>query len=343
MEEVPDKSFFAESMIGLLEEEFPPYVFSAEDLYFELKRPVFRQTGTEVLGREMVEDGAGGNFVFIQRAPVEQESMLILQVTPPLAEVKVAAAIDHVSERVLNEDEIKVGEHRIRMKPDVANSLMITAPGYHDKLLEFEGKARQRKNQNVALRPWIPNDFVESPEGGAGVYAAHEIDKNLAEKVYQEASTWNKGEITVTRVSPSERFFAVGSYMRSTNLQRGSRGGRFGRTYAGVVLLCDKQAESQQDLFCYPPQPKEKDERSCRRVRDVLFLPRNERYIVALTGDHLFLWDAEQAAIRKKIKLPNSMRSEEKGSLAYVEKAGKYYIQIAAEKTVNPSYELLTE
>ena len=257
LEEVPDRSFFTESLIRLLERDRAPHVFSAEDLYYRLKDEVYDQTGTQVLGREIMETSVGGNFVFIQRAPVIKDTMVVLQITPPEAQVSIVKGVanDHVSERVLDDQERKVGEHRIRTVPDQEIHLAVTAPGFHDEVYRFKGRPQQKRLDVLRMRRWVPRKFVSVDEPLSGKYNKRSIDDGLVKKASQDEGTWRKGEVTMTRVSPSERYFSVGVYVRETNL-RASR--RHNRTYAGIVMVRDTVAGTQRDLACYKSEPKQK-------------------------------------------------------------------------------------
>lgn len=336
-EQVPDKSVFTERFISILEGE--KLVFSGEDVYFRLKGPVYRETGTHVLGKEMLEKTAGGNFIFIQHQPIEYDTTLVLHVTPPYAEVLPTTPIHHVSERVLNEFEEKVGEHWIRFKPGQESTILITSPGYHDRAFTYSGKPRQKRKADINLREWVPARLTAASgtDLTPPAYRRKEPSEMIVARAPLARDTWKKGEPTCTTISPSGKRTAVASYVRDTNLRAGRR---HSRVYAGIVYAMQAGASEAKALECYPPAPKAGEEKSSRHIRDVLFLRRNERFLVALAGDHLFLWDVDLGVLLQKELLAKSLKSSELANLSYYETGGRSFILVSAEKTKEPPYEI---
>lgn len=334
MEAVPDKSSFAEHFISILEQTANPFVFSAEYVYHQLRNPVFRETGTQVLAKEMFLGGAGGNFIFIQRKPVQHESLLILEVEPPEAKVSVSESLDHVQAITLNEDDIRIAEHRIRLKPGKAISISLENHGFISKSFDWLGKGMQRKSKRVRLKAWRPKSLVVSNSEQRTDYLVQAIAPRVQLSSLIETKGWTKDTMTAATRSPSKKYEAIANYRRESYRNQRSR---HARVYTSSVFVSGFGTEVKE-LKCYLPSPKEKEERSTREIRDVLFLPRNERYLIALSGDHMFLWDVVRGELIDRVLLPSALGQNEKASLSYKESGSGPMILVGAESVGLPVY-----
>lgn len=338
MEEVPDKSSFAEYFLSFLENLDRPYITSAENIYYHLKRPVFIETGTHVIAKEMMSGTAGGGFIFAQKQAVNKEGMLILEVSPPNAKVVASKNNDHVSEIILNEDDERISEHRIRVSQSEEISLEVSLEGFHSKELSWTAKSLKRKLRHIRLKEWKPQGFKFIPDQLNNSYTQKQVSNSILARIPLEQQTWNKKQVTATSESKSGKYAAVSTYTKERFLQNK---GRHATVFSANVTVIDHRG-NLTNLNCYSATPKGKDEKSSREIRDVVFLPQNERYLVALTGDHLFLWDHIESRLISKTKLPTSLKYRENARITISEHRKTAVLAISPEKTKAESVEVLT-
>jgi len=146
--------------------------------------------------------------------------------------------------------------------------------------------------------------------------------------------------VTCADLDPAGRLGIVGGYLkqrpdivassgkpevsRSGKMERGSMGGGMGgggvSWYGSRLHVVDIQEQKEVLVFDTAlVDRKHSYEKGTKRLLDCMFLG-NWRYIVALTGNHLSLWDTERGLKMSAVALTEGM---EEGSLAVASAAGK--------------------
>lgn len=338
MEEVPDKSAFAQHFLNFLEDIDRPYIASAENIYYQIKRPVYVDTGTHVIAKEMMRGEAGGSFIFAQKQAVNKEGTLIVEVSPPGAKVVAGINNDYVSAIVLNENEERVKEHRFRIDEKQEFSLEISLPGYHPRTFSWQAKSLQRKRRQIRLKEWLPVGFNFLQQESNEKYQPMEVINEIIERVNIDQQTWNRKQVTTTSESISGDYAAISTYGKERFLNERVR---HANVYYSDVIVIDKNGKTTK-LRCYRPEPKGKDEKSSRKIRDVVFLPQNEKYLIALSGDHLFLWNHIESRLITKTALPRPLKYSEKAQVVLSTSDQKPVLTIRAERTPINKIEVTT-
>lgn len=145
---------------------------------------------------------------------------------------------------------------------------------------------------------------------------------NLANK------TWTREEVSATCKAPSGELGAVAGYIRETSM--GMR-----RSYDSVIHLVDLGEKKETGVF-ESTTKKKKGKSGSVRIIDCLFI-NNWRYLTAVSGLELFLWDTERGKLMSSIRLDKGI---EKASLAYSRFNSKDYISINTGDGV-VSYEIV--
>lgn len=139
--------------------------------------------------------------------------------------------------------------------------------------------------------------------------------------------TWTNEEVSITCKAPSGELGAVGGYIRET-----SSGMR--RTYTSMIHLVDLAEKKETGTFD-STAGKKKGRSGSVELLDCLFI-NNWRYLVAVSGLELFLWDTERGILMSSVGLEKGIKQ---GSLAYTSYNGKDYVSINAGDEVL-SYEI---
>ena len=74
-------------------------------------------------------------------------------------------------------------------------------------------------------------------------------------------------------------------------------------------------------LVCHPVEPKRKDERVGREVRDMMSVANNPSLIAVLTGDFVFIFDSKNGTLLFREKLEDPIKKGGAGRLHLVQQA----------------------
>ena len=163
--------------------------------------------------------------------------------------------------------------------------------------LEIIDYARPRSLRFVLQGPVdLPVKPIPPPRDSDSSYHAY------AELANQ---TWTREEITSSCKAPSGELAAVGGYLRETS-------GGMRRSYSSRLHLVDLGEKKETGSFDTTTK-KKKGVRGKRKLYDCLFVS-NWRYLAAVTGLELFLFDTERGKLMSSVRLP---RSGDGARLAY--------------------------
>jgi len=153
----------------------------------------------------------------------------------------------------------------------------------------------------------------------APIHAKTEI-KPLAAIAKLEKATWRVEEVTAAGVAPAGGLAALGGYIIDTDFHRQPQ-----RFYGSRIHLLDLDAKREiMTLDCHPLGKKESSEKGDRKITGCTFLG-SWRYLSAITGSTLFLWDTERGQLMTRIDLPSAAKSATLG-LARVDQA--HYLMV---------------
>ncbi|MDH5610965.1 MAG: hypothetical protein OEY66_00725 [Gammaproteobacteria bacterium] len=140
--------------------------------------------------------------------------------------------------------------------------------------------------------------------------------------------TWTNEEVSTTCKAPSGELGAVAGYVRET-----SAGMR--RSYSSLVHLVDIGDKKETGIFDSTTK-KKKGKTGSVKVLDCMFLT-SWRYLAAVTGLELFLWDTERGLLMSSIRLDNGT---EQANLGYTKYNNKDYLSVDTGQGV-VSYEIV--
>lgn len=140
--------------------------------------------------------------------------------------------------------------------------------------------------------------------------------------------TWTREEVSTTCKAPSGELGAVGGYIRETGM--GMR-----RSYQSMIHLVDLGAKKETGVF-ESTTKKKKGKSGLVKLLDCMFI-NNWRYLTAVTGLELFLWDTERGKLMSSIRLDKGIK---KASLAFNRYNDKDYVSINTGNNV-VSYEIV--
>ena len=140
--------------------------------------------------------------------------------------------------------------------------------------------------------------------------------------------TWTKEEVSTTCKAPSGELGAVGGYIRETSM--GMR-----RSYSSVMHLVDLGDKKETGSFNSTTK-KKKGKRGSVKLLDCMFLS-SWRYLAAVTGLELFLWDTERGLLMSSIRLGEGTKQ---ASLGYTKYNNKDYVSVDTGNGV-ASYEIV--
>jgi hypothetical protein len=139
---------------------------------------------------------------------------------------------------------------------------------------------------------------------------------NLANK------TWTREEVSTRCKAPSGQLAAVGGYIRETS-------GGMSRSYYSKIHLVDLGEKKETGSFDSTTK-KKKGKRGRVKLLDCLFI-NNWRYLTAVTGLELFLWDTERGKLMSSIRLDKGLK---KAVLSYTKYNNNDYVSILSGRHV---------
>ena len=212
-----------------------------------------------------------------------------------LAEYYTATA--HVDVRYIGAEDAKV--HALATPP-------MGAPGSppSDGLTRNSAviNAVQRSVDNVCqelgfelIDPATPRSVALVLEGPVSVPDGLEISRTSSQgsslKKYArlEDEAWRGEDVTCAVIAPGGSTGAVGGYIVDTDFRRKPQ-----RLYGSRVHLIDVEAGQEiLALDCHTVEKKAGHEKGTRKILDCMFV-LNWRYLSAVTGNEVFLWDTER-------------------------------------------------
>ncbi len=130
------------------------------------------------------------------------------------------------------------------------------------------------------------------------------VDGDLVALASFEASKWRKVDATCTAKAPGGSMGAVAVYIKDTDMHR-----RPPRLYGSEIHLVDTELRQGIATYeCHPVAKKTRREKGKKEVLDCVFL-QNWRFLAAVTGNTLFLWDTERGVLISEVALESSPKS----------------------------------
>jgi len=149
------------------------------------------------------------------------------------------------------------------------------------------------RSMNITLQGPVP------APGVPGERKAPENDAQLAKMAQTANQTWRGEKITCTAVAPAGAMSAVAGYIIDTV----SLSGPGSRLYGSKVHLLDTESKREINSFeCHPVERNTKQERGTKQVLDCMFI-KNWRYLAAVTGNKIILWDTERGQKQYEMQL----------------------------------------
>lgn len=131
--------------------------------------------------------------------------------------------------------------------------------------------------------------------------------------------TWTREEVTTHCKAPSGELAAVGGYIRETS-------GGMKRSYYSKIHLVDLGDKKETGSFD-SNTIKKKGIKGKVKLLDCLFI-NNWRYLVAVTGLELFLWDTERGKLMSSIRLDAGLK---RAVLAYTQHNNNDYVSVLTD------------
>ena len=131
--------------------------------------------------------------------------------------------------------------------------------------------------------------------------------------------TWVFEKISTSCKAPSGELAAVGGYIRETK-------GGMRRSYSSKIHLVDLGDKKETGSFDSTTN-KKKGKRGSVELLDCLFI-KNWRYLAAVTGLELFLWDTERGKLMSSIRLENGLKQ---AVLAYSQYNNNDYVSVLSD------------
>ncbi len=130
------------------------------------------------------------------------------------------------------------------------------------------------------------------------------VDDGLVALASLDGSTWRKVEATCTARAPAGSMGAVAVYIQDTDMHR-----RPPRLYGSEIHLVDTELRREIATYeCHPVAKKSRKEKGKKEVLDCVFI-QSWRYLAAVTGNTLFLWDTERGVLISEVALDSSPKS----------------------------------
>ena len=123
-----------------------------------------------------------------------------------------------------------------------------------------------------------------------------------------EDEAWRGEDVTCAVMAPGGSMGAVGGYIVDTDFRRKPQ-----RLYGSRVHLIDVKAGQEiMALDCHTVEKKAGHEKGTRKILDCMFV-RNWRYLSAVTGNEVFLWDTERGRLMASTRLAKPLKKAELG------------------------------
>ena len=130
-----------------------------------------------------------------------------------------------------------------------------------------------------------------------------ESDGSLSRFAVLEKQKWRGEEITCNAKAPAGGLGAVGGYIIDTDFRR-----RPQRLYGSRIHIIDLESKKEINVFeCHPVEKKTRREKGTKKILDCMFV-QNWRYLAAVTGSSLFLWDTERGALLASLYLAKPIK-----------------------------------
>ena len=131
-------------------------------------------------------------------------------------------------------------------------------------------------------------------------------DPSLSRLARLEKQKWRGEDVTCTAKAPAGALGAVGGYVIDTDMRR-----RPQRLYGSRIHLIDLQTQKEILTFeCHPVEKKSSREKGTKKILDCMFV-QSWRYLSAVTGNSLFLWDTERGSLQAAVPLPSPIKKAE--------------------------------
>jgi len=128
-------------------------------------------------------------------------------------------------------------------------------------------------------------------------------DDSLSKLAVLEKQKWRGEEVTCTARAPAGALGAVGGYIIDTDFRR-----RPQRIYGSRIHLIDLKTQKELMTFeCHPVEKKSNREKGTRKILDCMFV-QNWRYLSAVTGNNLLLWDTERGSLQVSLPLQKPVK-----------------------------------
>jgi hypothetical protein len=131
-------------------------------------------------------------------------------------------------------------------------------------------------------------------------------DPALSRLAVLEKQKWRGEEVTCTAKAPAGSLGAVGGYIIDTDFRR-----RPQRLFGSRIHLIDLQTQKEISTFeCHPVEKKPSREKGTKKILDCMFV-LNWRYLSAVTGNKIFLWDTERGNLQSAVFLNSPIKTAE--------------------------------
>lgn len=165
--------------------------------------------------------------------------------------------------------------------------------------LGFELGFRARPSM-VEIKLGSPVDIT----GRTVAFPQPERDMSLAAWADLASETWRVEEVSATARAPTGGLGAVAGYIIDTDMMRRTR------LFGSRVHVIDTNERRSLNVFeTSPVERKRRDEPHTKEIQGVAFVG-GWQYLVAATGNHLFLWDIERGIKLSELPLtsePNGL------------------------------------
>ncbi len=139
-------------------------------------------------------------------------------------------------------------------------------------------------------------------KGNPALSRSPQNDKNLWRFAELEGKTWRKESITLTAQAPGGNMAALAGYIKDTKTS-----GK--RRYGSRVHLVDTRLGKEITVFEVSPVGKKTraEKKGPKKILDLFFID-NWRYLAAINGSKLFLWDTERGRELAQVVLPKGAK-----------------------------------
>ena len=292
---------------------------------------ILMDNGVEVLDRERVEElkdvfktlDDPGAFVTAETFVENSEKLAIkglvalyLSVDDQKGLAEYYTATAHVDVRYIGQEDAQV--HALATPP-------MGSPGSppsdgltrNSAVINAVQRAVDKACQDLGFElidPATPRSVSLALEGPVSVPEGLTITKTSSKgssiKKYArlEKEAWRGEDVTCEVMAPGGSMGAVGGYIVDTDFRRKPQ-----RLYGSRVHLIDVKAGQEiLALDCHTVEKKAGHEKGTRKVLDCMFV-HNWRYLSAVTGNEVFLWDTERGRLMASTRLAKPFKKAELG------------------------------